>query len=83
MLSPVTMNSLRILKLFLFALAMSRPVTPIPQPNPTVGPKGAYSEYLESLASQRPNSLGTTRPPASYPAGSYGHALNKGKFSII
>ena len=83
MLSPVTMNSLRILKLSLFALAMLRTVTPIPQPNPTVGPKGAYSEFLESLASQRPNSLGTTRPPASFPAGSYGHALNKGKFFII
>ena len=83
MLSPVTMNSLWILKLILFALAMLRTVTPIPQPNPTVGPKGAYSEYLESLASQRPISLGTTRPPASFPAGSYGHALNKGKFSII
>ena len=71
------------LKICLFALAMLTSVTPIPQPNPTVGPKGAYSEYLESLASQRPNSLGTTRPPASYPAGSYGHALNKGRFSII
>ena len=83
MLPPVTMISLRILKICLFALAMSTSVTPIPQPNPTVGPKGAYSEYLESLASQRPHSLGTTRPPASYPAGSYGHALNKGKYSII
>ena len=82
MLSPVTMNSLRILKLCLFALAMSRPVTPIPQPTPTDGPKGAISEYLESLASQRPNSLGKTRPPA-YPSGSYGYALNKGNFLII
>ena len=77
------MISLRILKICLFALAMLTSVTPIPKPNPTVEPKGAYSEYLESLASQRPHSLGTTRPPASYPAGSYGHALNKGKYPII
>ena len=77
------MISPRILKICLFALAMSTSVTPIPKPMPTVGPKGMYSEYLESLASQRPHSLGTTRPPASYPAGSYAHALNKGKYSII
>ena len=76
------MISPRILRICLFALAMSPSVTSIPKPIPTVSPKGTYSEYLKSLASQRPHSLGTTRPPASYPAGSYAHALNKGKFSI-
>ena len=76
------MKSLRILALCFVALAMSSLVTPIPQPAPTNGPKGAISEYLESLASQRPHSLGSTRPP-DYPSGSYGYALNKGNFLII
>ena len=78
----VTMHSLRILALCFIALPMSSHVTPTPLPAPTNGPKGAISEYLESLASQRPHSLGTTRPPV-YPSGSYGYALNKGIFLII
>ena len=77
----VTMHSLRILALCFIALPMSSHVTPTPLPA-SDGSKGTISEYLESLASQRPHSLGTTRPPV-YPSGSYGYALNKGIFLII
>ena len=77
----VTMHSLRILALCFIALPMSSHVTPTPLPA-SDGSKGAISEYLESLATQRPHSLGTTRPPV-YPSGSYGYALNKGIFLII
>ena len=60
---------------------MSSHVTPTPLPA-SDGSKGTISEYLESVATQRPHSLGTTRSPV-YPLGSYGHALNKGIFLII
>ena len=63
------------------SLPMLSHVTPTPLPA-SDGSNGAISEYLESLASQRPRSLGTTRPPI-YPSGSYGYALNKGIFLII
>ena len=77
----VTMHSLRILALCFIALPMSSHVTPTPLPA-SDGSKGTISEYRESLATQRPHSLGTTRPPV-YPSGSYGYALNKGIFLII
>ena len=77
----VTMHSLRILALCFIALPMSSHVTPTPLPA-SDGSKGTISEYLESVATQRPHSLGTTRPPV-YPSGSYGYALNKGIFLII
>ena len=77
----VTMHSLRILALCFIALPMSSHVTPTPLPA-SDGSKGTISEYLESVATQRPHSLGTTRSPV-YPLGSYGHALNKGIFLII
>ena len=71
--------SLSLLRACIFAVAIFTHVTSIP----TVSPKGTYSEYLQSLAGQRPHTLGTTRPPASYPVGSYAHALEKGKFLLV
>ena len=48
----------------------------------TVSPKDTYSQYLQSLAGQKQQTLGTTRPPASYPVGSYAHALEKGNLLL-
>ena len=75
------MHSLLELALCFMLLPLSSHVTPTPL-LASDGSKGTISEYLESLASQRPHSLGTTRPPV-YPSGSYGYALNKGILLII
>ena len=75
------MHSLLELALCFMSLPMSSHVTPTPLPA-SEGSKGTISEYLESVATQRQHSLGTTRPPV-YPSGSYGYALNKGIFLII
>ena len=65
--------------LCIFAVACPTHVTSIPS---TVSPKDTYSQYLQSLAGQQQQTLGTTRPPASYPVGSYAHALEKGNFYL-
>ena len=71
-----TMQSLLLLVLCFISLPTLSHVTPLPLPE-SDGSKGRISEYLASVASQRPHTLGTTRSPV-YPLGSYGHALNKG-----
>ena len=70
------MHSMLLLALCLILLPTSSHVTPLPLPE-SDGPKGRISEYLASVASQRPHTLGTTRSPV-YPLDSFGHALNKG-----
>ena len=69
------MHSMLLLALCLILLPITSYVTPLPLPE-SDGPKGRISEYLASVASQRPHTLGTTRSP--YPLDSFGHALNKG-----
>ena len=76
-----TMQSLLLLVLCFISLPTLSHVTPLPLPE-SDGSKGRISEYLASVASQRPHTLGTTRSPV-YPLGSYGHALNKGISLII
>ena len=71
-----TMQSLLLLVLCFISLPTLSHVTPLPLPE-SDGSKGRISEYLASVASQRPHTLGTTRSPV-YPLDSFGHALNKG-----
>ena len=69
--------SLRIL--LVFAVACPAHVTSLPS---TASPKDTYSQFLHSLAGQQQQQLGSTRPPASYPVGSYEHALEKGNLLL-
>ena len=72
--------SVCLLRVFcILAVAFPTHVTSIPT---TVSPKDTYSQYLQSLAGQKQQTLGTTRPPASYPVGSYAHALEKGNLLL-
>ena len=76
--TPVTMMGGYLLRILLvFAVACPASVTSFPS---TLSPQDSYSRFLQSLAGQQ--QLGSTRPPvqetASYPAGSYEHALQAG-----
>ena len=75
------MHSMLLLALCLILLPFTSHVTPLPLPE-SDGPKGRISEYLASVSSQRPHTLGTTRPP-DYPLNSFGQALNKGISQIF
>ena len=77
--TPFTMLCGYSLRIFLvFAVACPASVTSFPS---TSSPQDTYSRFLQSLAGQQ-QQLGSTRPPTSYPAGSYEHALQAGNLLL-